>query len=118
MHAIGVALPALREVQTLTPSALPMAPRVPPKGKPRTQSKRARVDAVSNSRKGSATKDAICAELKREQPLSPSELSERLGQPASRLSYHCRQLEQAGRVVRVGSSRRLALAGTPAKEAP
>lgn len=71
------------------------------------------------SGKGAATKAAIRAALKGG-PLAPAELSKRLDQPEARLNYHLRQLEQAGVVVRTGvrTSRRIALAGTPAKEAP
>jgi len=78
----------------------------------------AAVDAPAR-RARSQIGDAIRSALK-DGPLSPGDLAEKVGVTRGRLRYQVLALEQSGVIVSTGTTanRQIALAGTPAKEAP
>lgn len=70
-------------------------------------------------RKSDLTKDAIRAALAHG-PLSPGALATAVGMPVARTKYHVAQLVEDGELVASGTTaaRRIALAGSSAKEVP
>jgi hypothetical protein len=91
-------------------------------GRPRakTQSVAAgRVVKLDSTSKAGKFRAAILAALARG-PMAPGDLAEKLGRDRAAVRYQVKHLEDAGEIVSTGTTanRQVALAGTPAKEAP
>jgi hypothetical protein len=90
-----------------------------PNGKP-TAKARGTKNVPESSTNGDTVKAAIRKALAKHGPLSPGDLGATVGKKPHKLRYFLAQMETAGEVETSGSTarRRIALAGTPAKEAP
>ena len=111
---IDAAIATMRELFHLPGDKPAAALRISKGSKARTASA-----PTGATRKGDQALDAIRAALKAG-PLSPGELETKLKISRYMLNTHVKQLEADGVLVSTGTtiSRRIALAGTPAKEAP
>ena len=111
---IDAAIATMRDLFHLPPGEKPAAALRISKG-----SKARTAPTPGATRKGDQALDAIREALKAG-PLSPGELETKLKISRYMLNTHVKQLEADGVLVSTGTtiSRRIALAGTPAKEAP